>query len=90
MKTVYIETSVISYFTSRISRDIVIAGHQASTKDFWKQLNHKFSPVISALVVKEISCGDIDISQARKNSIQGFRVIDITNEAEQLSTLLLS
>ncbi len=28
---VYIETSVVSYYTGRANRDVVIAGHQQST-----------------------------------------------------------
>jgi hypothetical protein len=35
MQKVYIETSVVSYFTGEISKNIIIAGHQVSTKDFW-------------------------------------------------------
>jgi len=34
--TVYIESSVISYFTARPSRNVVVAGHQATTRDFWE------------------------------------------------------
>ncbi len=53
MQKVYIETSVISYYTSKTSRDIVIAGHQVSTKDFWNKLNsNELIPVISVLVIK--------------------------------------
>jgi hypothetical protein len=53
-KKVYVETSVVSYYTGKTSRDIVIAGHQVSTKDFWDKLVSKeLIPVISALVIKE-------------------------------------
>ena len=55
MQKVYIETSVISYYSGKTSRDIVIAGHQVSTKDFWNKLiTNELIPVISALVIKAI------------------------------------
>jgi hypothetical protein len=32
---VYVETPVISYLTSRPSRDVVVAAHQQVTKEWW-------------------------------------------------------
>ncbi len=90
MHKVYIETSVVSYFTGKMSRDIVIAGHQASTKDFWLKLNNELMPVISALVIKEASQGDIAKAEYRTRAIQGFAVIDISKEAENLAELLIN
>lgn len=89
-KKVYIETSVVSYYTGKISRDIVIAGHQVSTKDFWDKLvSQDLIPVISALVIKEASQGNIEQVKKRRTAIQGFFVIDISKEAETLSDLLV-
>lgn len=34
--TVCIETSVISYFTAKPSRDLIIAAHQQITNDWWE------------------------------------------------------
>ena len=90
MKKVYIETSVISYYTSNTNRDIVIAGHQVSTKDFWNKLvTNRLIPVISALVIREVSQGNTKIAKKRKDVIQGFLVLDISKEAEDLSNLLI-
>nr|VFK37115.1 MAG: hypothetical protein BECKSD772F_GA0070984_101038 [Candidatus Kentron sp. SD]VFK41209.1 MAG: hypothetical protein BECKSD772E_GA0070983_101036 [Candidatus Kentron sp. SD]VFK78301.1 MAG: hypothetical protein BECKSD772D_GA0070982_101132 [Candidatus Kentron sp. SD] len=36
---IYIETSVVSYLTARLSKNIVVAAHQASTSDFWSHLH---------------------------------------------------
>ena len=33
---VYVETTVISYLTARPARDVVVAGHQQSTRDWWE------------------------------------------------------
>ena len=55
---VYIETSVVSYHAGRGSRDVVIAGRQQSTLDFWALLDSELSPFVSALVLKEALGGE--------------------------------
>lgn len=90
IKKVYIETSVISYYTGETSRDIVIAGHQVSTKIFWdKLISNDLIPVISVLVIKEASQDDMKQAKKRRDAIQGFVVLSISKEAEELSVLLV-
>jgi hypothetical protein len=44
---VYIETSVVSYLTSRPSRDLVIAAHQELTRQWWLERGAGFAcPII--------------------------------------------
>ena len=59
MTKVYIETSVVSYYSVRPSRDVVIAGHQQATHDFWERLGD-FEPFVSALVFAEASEGNAE------------------------------
>jgi len=40
---VYLESSVISYLTARPSRDLVIAGQQAITLDWWENHRQRFA-----------------------------------------------
>ncbi len=35
IERVYIETSFVSYWTARPSRDLIVAGHQQITHDWW-------------------------------------------------------
>ncbi len=84
--TVYIETSVVSYYVGRASRDVVIAGHQQATVDFWALLGDELSPFVSALVVKEAGKGDAELARSRLDAIQSFRA---TPEAEHLAQTLL-
>ncbi len=52
--TVYLETSVISYLASEISRDLIIAGHQQITHDWWDNYRERCDLRISQLVIQEI------------------------------------
>ena len=45
-ETVYIETSVVSYYTSTLSHDLIIAGRQAITREKWHQILNSFDSYI--------------------------------------------
>lgn len=86
---VYIETTVVSYFTGRASRDVVIAGHQQATNSFWQLLGKSLDPYVSTLVVKEASRGDLTVAQKRQEAIATFPVLATTPEAEQLAQAII-
>jgi hypothetical protein len=46
MKTVYIETSVISYLTARPSAGLVTAAHQQITREWWDNCRTRFESFI--------------------------------------------
>ena len=85
----YLETSVVSYYTGRGSRDVVIAGHQQATQDFWPLLADKIAPFVSALVVKEAAKGDPVVAEKRLDAIRSFPVLGTTSEAEALAQALI-
>jgi hypothetical protein len=86
---VYIETTVVSYRTSRRSRDIVVAGHQEVTREFWALLGLDFEPYASALVLAECGEGDPGQAEKRLQVLSSFRVIQITREAETLARRII-
>ncbi len=49
---VYVETSIVSYYTARPNRDLVIAARQEITHEVWPILQEKFKLFISALVIQ--------------------------------------
>ena len=87
--TVYIESSVISYLTSRPSRDIVIAGRQAITLDWWENHRQRFDLRISVLVEEEISKGDVNAANLRLNIVSEIPSLTISDEATKIAELLL-
>ena len=67
---VYVETTVISYLTARPARDVVVAGHQQSTRGFywWTTAADRYELVVSELVREEAGkpeMGDPDAVRAR-------------------------
>lgn len=89
-KRIYIETTVVSYYTAQPSRDVVAAGRQQSTKEFWSKLVAEFSPCVSALVIQEAAKGDPTMAQRRLDALAEFAVLSSTFDAEQLADELLT
>ena len=63
MPIVYVETTVISYLTSRPSPNLTIASRQWMTREWWNNYADRFELVISSLVLREISQGDLKTAQ---------------------------
>ncbi|MBI4559564.1 MAG: type II toxin-antitoxin system VapC family toxin [Candidatus Hydrogenedentes bacterium] len=86
---VYIKTSVVSYLTSRLSRDLIIVARQERTREIWQTLRSDFSPYVSALVVQEIGQGDPESASARSKALDGIPVLDISDAAKSLAKRLI-
>jgi len=87
---VYIESSVISYLVSRPSRDVVVAGRQAISHDWWENHRQRFELRVSALVEEEISRGDSLAAQRRLALIEDIPSLAISDEATKLAESLLT
>jgi predicted nucleic acid-binding protein len=87
---VYLETSVVSYLTSRPSRDLVIAGHQQITSDWWLIARDKFLLVTSQLVIQEASVGDEKAAQKRLKVLQSIELLEISESALTLAQALVT
>ncbi len=86
---VYIETSVVSYFTSKPSTDIIIAGRQEITRKKWPHILDVFDTYISALVLQESEQGDSEAVQKRLEALADIPVLSITGDAEELASKLI-
>jgi len=87
---VYIETSVVSYLTSRPSRDLIVAGRQTITCDWWENNRDSFNFFISELVEEEMAKGDPEAAALRAEKVEGIDSLNITEDAEKLAELLMS
>lgn len=87
--TVYIETSVVSYLTSRPSRDVVVAAHQRLTSRWWTKARPSFYPVVSQLVIDEALLGDPASARRRAQAISGLPILELTHAGRELARALL-
>jgi hypothetical protein len=67
--SVYLETTIPSYYTARPSRDVVVAGHQTTTRDWWDTRLDRFRVFISQLVLDEAAGGDAEAARARLSAL---------------------
>jgi hypothetical protein len=81
---VYIETSVISYLTARPSRDVVIAGRQAITLDWWERERQGLDLRVSALVEDEAGRGDAAAADHRAAIIKDIANLAVSDLAVAL------
>jgi predicted nucleic acid-binding protein len=82
-KSVYIETTVVSYYTARPSRDVIVAARQEATRDLWPKLLGEYESYISVLVREEAGKGEEEQSSLRMQALKPFLVLD-TDEAAQI------
>ena len=87
---VYIETSIISYLTSRPSRDVVIAGRQQTAREWWEKRRRAFHIFVSELTVSELVEGAAVVASAWSKALEGGPSCPVTSEAKQLAANLLS
>ena len=76
--------------TSKPSRDVIIAGRQAISHDWWENHRHRFDLRISILVEDEISQGDTEAARLRIEKISAIESLTISDEATKIAELLLS
>jgi predicted nucleic acid-binding protein len=89
-KTVYLETTVVSYLAAQPSRDLMIAGRQQATRDFWEKLRAEFDTYVSALVLQEAGRGNVNQAKRRLEAIAAFPVLDIDDDARKLAEVIMA
>ena len=85
----YLETTIPSYLTSRASRDLIVAGHQQITREWWEKRTDAFRLYISQLVIDEASAGDPAAAHERLKALQNLPLLDITPEVAGLASSIL-
>ena len=90
MKSIYLESSVVSYLAARPSRDLVVAGNQQVTRDWWEMRRGECELFVSDVVVAECAVGDPTAASERKIFLGGLPILATTKEAEALADALLS
>jgi predicted nucleic acid-binding protein len=89
-KRVYMETTIVSYFTARPSRDVIVVGHQETTRELWPDLTAKYETYISAIVYEEAGKGNPDQAKMRLAAIEPFPMLGIDEDARILAEKIIA
>ncbi|ETW95174.1 MAG: DNA-binding protein [Candidatus Entotheonella gemina] len=87
--TVYIETSIIGYLTSRPSRGLITAANQQLTYDWWHEHRQQFDLFVSQFVIDECAAGDVVAAKERLDVLVNIRQLEVTEAVESLAQALL-
>lgn len=88
--SIYIETSIIGYLTTRLSNLLVAAANQQLTRQWWDDHREQFDLYVSRAVVEECASGDETAAAERLELIKGMETLDITTEIGKLADALRS
>ncbi len=88
-KTVYIETSIVSYLTARPTSDLLAAAWQKTTVDWWETQRGRFSLYTSDVAIEEAGKGDTEAAARRLEVLSGIPILPITRPIVELSKVLL-
>lgn len=88
-KTVYLETSVVSYLANHPSRDLIVAGHQVSTREWWETRRQGYDVYVSELVIAEASRGQEEAASRRLAFLDGIALLRIGEEVARFAQVLV-
>lgn len=89
LQRVYVETTFVSYLTAWPSRDLIVAGHQQITHDWWNMRREDFELCNSQLVLQEASEGDAEAANERLAILATMTMLEIKEDAVSLAEELV-
>jgi len=88
-KTIYLETTVVSYYTSKPTRDIIALAHQEVTRQWWPKAVERYDVYISEIVVEEAGLGDPEAARRRLNELEGFPHLELNDKVEEMAKVYI-
>jgi predicted nucleic acid-binding protein len=88
--TVYVETSIIGYLTSRLRADPVVRSRQFITRRWWEQRRSAYDICILEAVLLEIMAGDRQAAVERADSVRDVPVLPLGDEAYDLAGRIMA
>jgi len=82
---VYVETSVVSYYTARPSRDIIVLAHQEITRRWWPRAKERFELVVSDVVVNQIMQNPGEVRDEQLRAVAGLRRLPLLPKCEEVA-----
>ena len=85
----YLETTIPSYLVARPSRDAIMLGQQAATRQWWELRRSSYEVFVSEFVDLEAARGDAEMAAARAAAMQGLPRLAVTETALELAAEIL-
>jgi hypothetical protein len=85
MPTVYLETTIPSYLTARLSNFIVVAGQQMITREWWETAHEHYELYVSEAVLEECRAGDPLVAEKRFELVKALPVLAINDRIISLA-----
>ena len=76
--TLYLETTVPSYYTAPPSRDVIALAHQDITRRWWEQRLLLYDAFVSEVVLEEARRGNPEKARLRMTQLAGFQILEAT------------
>jgi hypothetical protein len=88
--TLYLETTIPSYYTARPVRDVIVLAHQEITRTWWEHRLPLFDVYISPVVLEEARQGDPEPARRRLEVLATFPVLEATPAIESLAATYMT
>ena len=88
-QSLYLETTIPSYLAARMNSNIVVAGKQIITQEFWEEERHKYDLVASVFVYDECRRGDAIVAKRRLELLKDVVILRNTPDIEPLADVYM-
>ena len=88
-RSVYLETTIVSYLVARPNRDLVTTAHQQLTAEWWKERRSRFGLFASELVIREAAAGDQEAARRRLDALGGVPLLALNSDVLLLAKHLV-
>lgn len=83
--TVHLETTIPSFLTAGPSNNLIVAGKQETTRQWWEQRKVKYDLFVSQLVIDEAAKGDAAAARRRLEIVEGISSLEIDAEVVRVT-----
>jgi predicted nucleic acid-binding protein len=88
--SIFIETTIPSYYVARPSRDLLQLARQELTREWWDSQRQQFELRTSQLVLDEAELGESVKAAERLKLLDGIALLDINEQVEALAIRLVA
>lgn len=90
LATVFIETTIPSYYVARRARNLFQLARQERTPDWWDWHRTEYDLHTTQLVLDEAAEGDAEMAAARLALLSGIPLLDLGDDVTDLANELLA